>query len=81
MIEKANHPLKEYVVPSNEELDSNIVPRAIEANNFELKPSLQTMVHQNVFSCASTVVPNLHLLVFAKFCGTLKCSGVDLVII
>ena len=36
--------LKSYVIPSQEELHNNIAAPAIEANNFELKPSLLSAV-------------------------------------
>lgn len=43
----SNFPLKYYVIPTNEEPYSSIVHPAVEANIFELKPSLLSMLHQN----------------------------------
>ena len=40
-------PLKSYVIPSREEPHNNIAAPSIEANNFELKPSLLSAVQQN----------------------------------
>ena len=37
-------PLKSYAIPSQEEPHNNIVAPPIEANNFELKPSLLSAV-------------------------------------
>lgn len=39
-----NRPLKYYVVPSQEEPHNNIVARAIEQNDFELKPSFLSSI-------------------------------------
>lgn len=40
MASNQNHPLKDYVDPSEEEPYSSIAPPTVEANNFKLKPSL-----------------------------------------
>ncbi|MCH87321.1 hypothetical protein A2U01_0008188, partial [Trifolium medium] len=54
-----------------------IVNPAIQANNFELKPSLLQIVQQNQFFGNPTEDPNLHLSVFVQFADTLKSNGVD----
>jgi len=46
----ANRPLKDFVVPYQDEPHSSIVNPTIQANNFELKPSLLQIVQQNQFS-------------------------------
>ena len=43
-------PLKSYAIPSQEEPHNSIAAPPIEANNFELKPSLLSAVQQNQFS-------------------------------
>src|ERR1043165_1693638 len=60
-------PLKSYVIPSQEEPHNNIVAPAIEANNFELKPSLLSVIQQNQFSGGSMDDPNLHLSMFLQY--------------
>lgn len=47
MVTNHNLPLKDYAPPFEEEPHSSIAPPAIEANNFELKPSLLQAVQQN----------------------------------
>lgn len=44
-----SNPLKDYGVPTDKEPYGKIVHRPLEANNFELKPSLIGMVPQNQF--------------------------------
>ena len=70
-------PLKSYAIPSQEEPHNNIVAPPIEANNFELKPSLLSAVQQNQFSGGSMDDPNLHLSMFLQYADTVKNNGVS----
>ena len=72
-----NRPLKYYAIPSQEEPHNSIVAPAIEANNFELKPSLLSAVQQNQFPGNPTEDPNLHLSVFLQYADTVKANGVS----
>lgn len=45
-----NKPLKDYVIPTDEESHYSIVHPTIGPNNFEIKPSLVGMVQHNQFS-------------------------------
>ena len=49
---------------------------AIDANNFELKPALITMVQQNQFTGHPTEDPNEHLGRFLRMTNTIKLNGV-----
>ena len=49
---------------------------AVEANNFELKPALITMVQQNQFTSHPTEDPNEHLGRFLRRANTVKLNGV-----
>ena len=49
---------------------------AIEANNFELKPALITMVQQNQFISHPTIDPNEHMGRFLRMANTIKLNGV-----
>ena len=49
---------------------------AVEANNFELKPALITMVQQNQFTGHPTEDPNEHLSRFFRMANTVKLNGV-----
>lgn len=77
MSEVDTKPLKDYVIPKDEELHSIIVDPPIAANNFEIKPSLIGMVQQNQFFGLPTKNTNLHLSIFIDNCGTLVANGVD----
>ncbi|CAJ2646738.1 unnamed protein product [Trifolium pratense] len=75
--EPQNRPLKSYAIPSQEEPHNSIAAPAIEANNFELKPSLLSAVQQNQFSGNPTDDPNLHLSIFLQYADTVKANGVS----
>ena len=49
---------------------------AIEANNFELKPALITMVHQHQFTSHPSEDPNEHMGRFMRMTNTVKLNGV-----
>ena len=53
----------------------------VEANNFELKPALITMVQQHQFTGHPTEDPNEHLGIFLKMVNTVKLNGVRLEVI
>ena len=55
---------------------SAIKPPAINANDFELKPALITMVQQNQFAGHSTENPNEHLGRFLRIANSIKLNGV-----
>ena len=49
----------------------------IDANNFELKPALISMVQQQQFGGSPSEDPNWHFSKFLQLCGTIKMNGVD----
>ena len=51
--------------------------QSIDANNFELKLALISMVKQQQFGGNPLEDPNGHLLNFLELCGTIKMKGVD----
>ena len=55
---------------------SAVVQPAIEANNFELKPSLINMVQQNQFTGHPSEDPNEHMGRFMRMANTIKLNGV-----
>ena len=55
---------------------SAIKPPSINANDFELKPALITMVQQNQFAGHSTENPNEHLGRFLRIANSIKLNGV-----
>ena len=50
--------------------------RAIEANNFELKPALITMVQQHQYTSHPSEDPNEHMGRFLRMANTVKLNGV-----
>ncbi|XP_020266822.1 uncharacterized protein LOC109842344 [Asparagus officinalis] len=71
-----NQLLKDFAAPNSQGTQSSITRPNVEANNFELKPSLLSMVQQNQFGGGATEDPNLHLSIFLEYCDTLKLNGV-----
>ncbi|XP_020262408.1 uncharacterized protein LOC109838369 [Asparagus officinalis] len=71
-----NQLLKDFAAPNAQGTQSSITRPNVEANNFELKPSLLSMVQQNQFGGGATEDPNLHLSIFLEYCDTLKLNGV-----
>ena len=49
---------------------------AIEANNFELKPALITLVQQHQFTSHPSEDPNEHMRRFMRMANTVKLNGV-----
>ena len=62
--------------PIIQEEYSAIRQPTVDANNFELKPALITMVHQHQFTGHPTEDPNEHLGRFLKMANTVKLNGV-----
>ncbi|XP_057772985.1 uncharacterized protein LOC130992391 [Salvia miltiorrhiza] len=51
-------------------------PPRVNANNFELKTGLITMVQQNQYGGKAVEDPNAHLAQFLELCSTVKINGV-----
>ena len=68
--------LKDYVWPVVNENNSSIRRQTINANNFELKPTLISIVQQAQFSESPLDDPNIHLVMFLEICDTVKMNGV-----
>ena len=68
--------LKDYVWPVVNENNSGIRRQTINANNFELKSGLISMVQQAQFSGSPLDDPNIHLVMFLEICDTVKMNGV-----
>ncbi|KAI5394317.1 hypothetical protein KIW84_061125 [Lathyrus oleraceus] len=70
-------PLKDYVIPTEEEPHCSIVPPLILENNFKLKLSLIGTLQQNQFTGLPSEKPKLHLSIFIDNCGTVKANDID----
>ena len=55
---------------------SGVRRQTINANNFELKPALISMVQQAQFSGSPLDDPNIHLAIFVEICNIVKMNGV-----
>ncbi|XP_057811294.1 uncharacterized protein LOC131025517 [Salvia miltiorrhiza] len=51
-------------------------PPRVNANNFELRTGLITMVQQNQYGGSAVEDPNVHLRQFLELCSTIKMNGV-----
>ena len=68
--------LKDYVRPILKDNYSGVRRQTINANNFELKLALISMVQQAQFSGSPLDDPNIHLAMFLEICDTVKMNGV-----
>ena len=68
--------MEDFWRPVIQEEYSAVRQHAIEANNFELKPALITMVQQNQFTGHPTEYPNEHMGKFLRMSNTVKLNGV-----
>jgi len=69
--------LRDFETLGVQGLTSSIARLAVDANNFELKPVLISMVLQSQFGRTPLEDLNLHLSVFVEVCDTLKLNGVS----
>ena len=73
--------MEDFWKPIIQEEYSAIRQPTVDANNFELKPSLITMVQQHQFTGHPTEDPNEHLGRFLRMANTMKLNGVRLEVI
>ena len=70
--------LRDYILPSLTGVQPSIRAPSVDANNFELNPSLIQMVQANdQFKGNVDDDPTMHLTNFMELCGTLKINGVS----
>ncbi|XP_041000626.1 uncharacterized protein LOC121246513 [Juglans microcarpa x Juglans regia] len=70
------HTLKDNVRPVVNDNYSGIRRQTVNANNFELKPALISMVQQAQFSRSPLNDPNIHLAMFLEICDIVKINGI-----
>ena len=68
--------MEDFWRPIIQEEYSAVRQPTIEANNFELKPALITMVHQHQFTGHPFEDPNEHMGRFMRMANTVKLNGV-----
>ena len=69
--------MEDFWRPIIKEEYSTVRHPAIEANNFELKPALITMVQQHQFTGHPNEDPNERLGRFLRMANTVKLNGVN----
>lgn len=69
--------LREFALSDISGEQTSIARLAINANNFEIKPSLIQMIQQNQFEGHSMEDPNANSANFSKICDTIKLNGVS----
>jgi len=70
-----NRVLRDYVLPQASGITSSIVSPEVEANNFELSPTLISFVEREQFTGHPSENPNTHLRKFLAKCDTIKING------
>ena len=82
-VERIQRPntMEDFWRPIIQEEYSAVRQPTIEANNFELKPALITMVHQHQFTGHPFEDPNEHMGRFMRMANTVKLNGVRLEVI
>ena len=68
--------IKDFWRPVIQDEHSIVRQPAIEANNFELKPTLITMVQQHQFTGHPSENPNKHMGRFMRMANIVKLNGV-----
>ena len=68
--------MEDFWTPVIQEEYSTVRQLAIDANNFELKPALITMVQQHRLTGHPSEDPNEHMGRFMRMANTIKLNGV-----
>ena len=70
--------LRDFVTPGVQGIALSIARPIVDANNFERKSTLISMVQQSQFEGTPLEEANLHLSVFLEVCDMLKLNGVSI---
>ena len=68
--------LRDLWIPKDQVSNADVVMPAIQANNWEIKPALISMVRHNPFKGSALESPHEHIRNFLEYCNTLKHNGV-----
>jgi hypothetical protein len=68
--------LRDLWIPSHQNAATNVIQPPIQANNFEIKPALNTMLQQSRFGGSALEDPHDHIMQFLEYCNTMKVNGV-----
>ena len=69
--------MRDYALPNESGAQTSIAKPIINANNFEIIPSLTQMVQQSQFRGNAMEDPDTHLVNFMDLCGTIKINGIS----
>ena len=70
--------LRDFITLGVQDISSSITRPTVEVNNFELRPTLISIVQQFQFGSSLMEDPNLHFSIFLEVCDTLKLNGVSI---
>ena len=73
---QAQRALRDYFRPVVVDNYLGILRQAINANNFELKPTLINMVQHNQYGGLAHETPNVHLATFLEIADTIKMNSI-----
>jgi len=77
MVGQDQRVLRDCTLPQESGITTSIVSPAVEANNFELSPTLVTFVERDQFGGHPSDNPNMHLRKFLAKFDTIKFNGVS----
>jgi len=69
--------LRDFITLGDQGISSSIARPIVEVNNFELRPTVISVVQQSQFGGSPMNYPNLHLSIFLEVCDTLKLNRVS----
>ncbi|CAL1381511.1 unnamed protein product [Linum trigynum] len=70
--------MRYYMALRPADIQSSILHPLVAANNFEIKPTLVTMIQNNaLFHCLESELPREHVQRFLELAGSLKINGVS----
>ena len=67
--------LRDFALLGTQESQTSIARPTVNANNFEIEPSLIQIVQQSQFGINAIEDPNAHLAIFLEICDTIKING------
>jgi len=68
--------LRDYAMPQSSGITSSVVSPMVEVHNFELRPTLISLVERDQFGGHPSENPNMHLRNFLTKCDIVKLNGV-----
>jgi hypothetical protein len=77
IITMAEKKLGEYDIPNDDFIRAPITQPAVEAENYEIKPNLLSLVQRNQFGGSAAEDSGMHLNTFTKICDMMCIKDFD----